>query len=108
MLSHPRVCEPQFASSYVFVRRYLADAGVRVQQFCSNLSQLLLDTVPELVHPPRIPSCSCSGSFMLPLSHGFTYLIIVCLACESDASCPLRPVRGCGAGARALLFARNP
>jgi hypothetical protein len=40
---------PQFASSYVFVRRFLADAGIRVQQFCSNLSQLLLDSVPALV-----------------------------------------------------------
>ncbi len=45
---------PQFASSYVFVKRFLADAGSRVQLLCSNLSQLLLDAVPTLVPPPPV------------------------------------------------------
>ncbi len=49
-----RICNLQFASSYVFVRRFLADAGIRVQQFCSNLAQLLLDAVPALVHPATV------------------------------------------------------
>lgn len=47
---------PQFASSYVFVKRYLSDAGTRVQHFSYNLSQLLLDTVPALVKPVQ-PAC---------------------------------------------------
>jgi hypothetical membrane protein len=47
---------PQFASSYVFVKRYLSDAGTRVQHFSYNLSQLLLDTVPALVKPAQ-PAC---------------------------------------------------
>ena len=61
---------PQFASSYVFVKRFLADAGSRVQLFCSNLSQLLLDTVPALVllpPPPPCPlwCCPVTQSFMI-------------------------------------------
>jgi hypothetical protein len=91
---------PQFASSYVFVKRFLADAGSRVQLFCSNLSQLLLDTVPALVLPrhPVIHDCvSCACD-------------VTCssLAHLSDAPRPLRAVRDSSAGVRSLLLAQPP
>ncbi len=78
----------QFASSYVFVKRFLSDAGARVQHFCYSLSQQLLDTVPALVAPV---------SALLPNA----LLTAPVAARLPDAPRPLRALRGRGAGAAA-------